>query len=46
MWQIIGNDLQHVPDKPGHGTIQLKQSMPLSKYQTALANLKSKWIKC
>ena len=50
VWKLdvadLGNDLQHVPDKPGHGTIQPKQSMPLSKYQTALANLKSKWIKC
>ena len=50
VWKLdvadLGNDLQYVPDKPGHGTIQPKQSMPLSKYQAALANLKSKWIKC
>lgn len=50
VWKLdvsdLGDDLQHVPDKPGHGTIQPKRSMPLSKYQKALADLKSRWTKC
>jgi RHS repeat-associated protein len=50
VWKLntsnLGDDLAHVPDKPGHGTIQPSKSMPLSRFQTALANLKSGWAKC
>ncbi|WP_285398406.1 RHS repeat-associated core domain-containing protein [Lysinibacillus sp. fls2-241-R2A-57] len=39
----LGSDLVHVPDKPGHGTIQPTRTMPFEEYQKALEETQSKW---
>ncbi|WP_427108125.1 RHS repeat domain-containing protein [Lysinibacillus xylanilyticus] len=39
----LGSDLVHVPDKPGHGTIQPARSMSFENYQKALAETQTKW---
>ena len=41
----LGPDLKHVPDKPGHGTIQPSRSMHVDDYQKALAETQQKWKK-
>ncbi len=50
VWKLdtsdLGDELKHVPDKPGHGTIQPTRTVSLSRYQQALANLKGKWKRC
>lgn len=49
IWSIntddLGPNLQYVPDKPGHGTIQPTTSMSFEEYQKELAKTNSKWNK-
>ncbi|RYF69384.1 MAG: hypothetical protein EOO39_17645, partial [Cytophagaceae bacterium] len=49
VWKIntndLGGDLKHIPDKPGHGTIQPSRTMSFDDYQKALADTQKKWKK-
>jgi hypothetical protein len=41
---LVAQGLVRAPDRPGHGTLQPDQSMPLDDYEKALAATRDNWI--
>ena len=41
----LGSELVHVPDSPGHGTIQPSRPMPLSKFSSRIGKYSRKMVK-